>query len=1185
MKLFGVFCLSFLLTYLNSKAQIYQYSNSTSGAPSYVHTNATGTNIAAYGGSTNSKCAQGYSGRDGFNISSFSTSNPSLGIVVKPKTGYKLDITGFSVRSRRSGTGPQKIRMAYSLDGGSTWTVKSTDDAPKNGSCATSNSGTNLATWSVTLSVTSTSNGILFRVFPYKASSASGTIQIRGAFDINGTVTPVISCTAPTLSTSVTNVTCNGGNNGTINLTTTGGTSPFSYSWTGPNSYTSSSQNITGLKAGNYRVIVSTNGGCKDTAYATVTEPAPVVPSVSVVANPGNVICSGTSVTFTATPTNGGSTPSYQWKKNSSNVGTNSVTYTDNGISNNDVITCVMTSNAACVNPSTATSNTVTMTVNSPVTPSVVINTAPGDTICSGTSVTFTATPTHGGSTPSYQWKKNGSNVGTNSDTYVDNSIVNNDAISCIMTSSETCVTTSTATSNTKTITVVSSLVPSVAIAATSANICSGISVTFTATPTNGGASPSYQWKVNGSNVGTNSDTYTSSSLGNADVVTCDMTSSGSCATPATVTSNKIIMAVTPTVTPIVSISSSAGSTICAGASVTFTATPTHGGSSPSYQWKVNGANAGTNSNTFTTSTLNNNDVVTCVVSSNASCVTSSTATSNSIKMAVHPVVTPSITISSGTGNTICSGASVTFTATATHGGSAPSYQWKKNGSSVGTNSAAYTDNGIVNGDKISCVLTSNVPCATSSTANSNTITMTVNPIITPSLSISSSATTICSGTSVKFTATPTNGGSPSYQWKVNGSNVGSNQSTYTTTSLSNNDVVTCVLTTSLPCPTSSTATSNGIKMTVHPSLVPSLSITSSQGTQSCKGVPVTFTASAVNQGTSPVYQWKKNGVVIGANNTSYQDNNLNNGDKISCVLTSNAVCVSPSTITSNTITMVIDSLNTSTAAISSSSNDSVCKGELVTFYCHFTNGGNGYKFQWVRNGVELQGSTWGTYVTDSLADNDVIQCRFTNGHKCPLPVVTPPINIIVTPVHTPFVSVTAIPGISVAEGATVTFKASVNDAGVNPVFEWYKNSSVVPGVTGDTYVTSDLKHNDKIKVVLRTPDLPCKDKAFAVSNAIAMRVGTSVNEVASTNNIELFPNPNNGRFTLRGVYPGYNNEVVNVMIVNATGQVVYNAEMRIKNNQLQHEVDLNARLQQGIYILHVYAKDKHDFARFSIVK
>jgi hypothetical protein len=77
--------------------------------------------------------------------------------------------------------------------------------------------------------------------------------------------------------------------------------------------------------------------------------------------------------------------------------------------------------------------------------------------------------------------------------------------------------------------------------------------------------------------------------------------------------------------------SSDADNTICAGTSVTFTATPTNGGTIPSYQWKLNGNNVGTDQATYTTSTLANGDVVTVVLTSNSPCATGNPATSNPI--------------------------------------------------------------------------------------------------------------------------------------------------------------------------------------------------------------------------------------------------------------------------------------------------------------------------------------------------------------------------------------------------------------------------------------------------------------------------------------------------------------------------------------------------------------------------
>jgi len=57
-----------------------------------------------------------------------------------------------------------------------------------------------------------------------------------------------------------------------------------------------------------------------------------------------NPFCSGTVVTFTTSPVNGGSSPAYQWKVNGNNAGTNSSLYSYSP-QNGDNISCVMTSN------------------------------------------------------------------------------------------------------------------------------------------------------------------------------------------------------------------------------------------------------------------------------------------------------------------------------------------------------------------------------------------------------------------------------------------------------------------------------------------------------------------------------------------------------------------------------------------------------------------------------------------------------------------------------------------------------------------------------------------------------------------------------------------------------------------------------------------------------------------------
>jgi len=99
-----------------------------------------------------------------------------------------------------------------------------------------------------------------------------------------------------------------------------------------------------------------------------------VAPTVSI--NTNNIACEGLTHVFTAAITDGGPNPSYQWKLNGGNVGTNSNTYSNSTLNTGDVVSCVLTSdqgNATINNP--ATSSNVTMTVNTiPTTPSITQN-------------------------------------------------------------------------------------------------------------------------------------------------------------------------------------------------------------------------------------------------------------------------------------------------------------------------------------------------------------------------------------------------------------------------------------------------------------------------------------------------------------------------------------------------------------------------------------------------------------------------------------------------------------------------------------------------------------------------------------------------------------------------------------------------------------------------------------------
>jgi PKD repeat protein len=174
-----------------------------------------------------------------------------------------------------------------------------------------------------------------------------------------------------------------------------------------------------------------------------------------------------------------------------------------------------------------------------------------------------------------------------------------------------------------------------VEVYATATEICDGEEVTFVAELQNAGETPIIRWLLNGNDVGDGTDTYISSEFVNGDVVSCEVTSSVECTVQNPVMTEDVVMVVNDILPVGVSIETEMDY-ICEGDEVIFTATPENGGDAPVYQWYVNGNPVGDNSAEFAVSTLAQDDVVSCELTSNADCISGNPAMSNAMEIELH---------------------------------------------------------------------------------------------------------------------------------------------------------------------------------------------------------------------------------------------------------------------------------------------------------------------------------------------------------------------------------------------------------------------------------------------------------------------------------------------------------------------------------------------------------------------
>ncbi len=480
-------------------------------------------NVSCNGGSNGTATVTPSGGTPGYTYSwapSGGTNPTATGLVANTYTVTVTDANGCTTTQTVTITQPAALTL-------STSSTPSGCVSPTGTATATPGGGTPGYTYNWNPSAQTT---------PVATALGAGTYTVT-VTDANGctiTQTIVVSTAgAPALTlSSQTNVLCNGGSTGSANMTASGGTSPYTYSWS-PSGGTNA--NATGLAANTYTVTVTDANGCTATQTVIITQPTAIGATISST----QTGCSSSTGTATVTPSGG--TPGYTYVWNP----TSQVTQTATGLGAGTYTVTITDANNCTF------TQTVSVTVAGA--PSVLLS-SQVNVSCNGGNDGSAIMTASGGTSPyTYSWAPaggtNANATGLTANTYT---ITVTDANGCTATQ------------------VVTILQPTAISIASSSTLtgCTTAVGTATATPT--GGTPGYTYLWSNSQV-----TQTATGLA-AGTYTVTVTDANGC----TMTQTVIVSA-----NNTLALTASSASANCTSATGTATANPSGGTAPYTYLW------------------------------------------------------------------------------------------------------------------------------------------------------------------------------------------------------------------------------------------------------------------------------------------------------------------------------------------------------------------------------------------------------------------------------------------------------------------------------------------------------------------------------------------------------------------------------------------------------------------------
>jgi len=765
------------------------------------------------------------------------------------------------------------------------------------------------------------------------ANTASTSVSTAGTYTV--TVTDSKGCTdtdnmvvtvnpKPNASAGPDRIVCAGA---TTSLTATGG---VSFSWS--NGATTGSITVSPASSTTYTVTVTDINGCQATDQAVVT----VNPIPTADAGASKVICSGESVTLSASASGGTPGYSFFWStgQNSSSVvvtptttTTYNVTVTDSkgceGVDN--VVVTVNPKPAANAGPDQANCEGTTFTLNGKVTGGTAphtfawstgantadINVTPSSTttyiltvtdatgckgidqavitvykkpaanagsdqsICYGQSATLNATANDGLPPYSFAWST-GANTAT-----VSVSPTQNTTYTVTITDNRGCFGVDQT---------VVSINPQPAVnAGADRSICLGQSTSLAASASAGTPGYTYAWS-NGANTAS-----TSVSPGTTTTYSVTVTDSKGCTA---------VDQVVVTVNPAPSANAGTDLIICAGQTANLSATASAGTPGYTYSWS-NGANtANTSVSPVATTTYS------VTVTDSKGC----TATDQ-----VVVSISPSPVANAGANQTICNGASVSLSASASGGTTPYSYAWSNGATTAATSVSPTTTT------TYTVTVTDGKGCL-----DTDEMVVTVNP---NPVADAGSDKSICVGSSTTIAASATGGMGPyTYRWSTGA----------TTASTSVSPTVATTYTVTVTDNKGCTDTDE-VAVTVNPKPTVDLNLAANASGEICVGGSTSITTS-VSGGTAPyTFAWSN-----GLGNQASHTVSPTTTTSYSVTVTDNNGCSN-----SDNITIVVNPLPVGNAGV----DQAVCQGVSASLNASATGGTAPYSYAW-SNGANSASTT-----------------------------------------------------------------------------------------------------------------------------------------------------------------------------------------------------------------------------------